>query len=611
MNNKECIILSRVSTESQDYSPQKADLIKYAKSFGYTKFHYISTKESGFKAIDGKEGFKEVTDYISFHPDCKAVFVTEISRLARRQSIIQSIKDWFINNKIQLYVKDIAFQLFKGEGENLIKDNSADIVFAVFSSIAESEMEAKKQRFSRARRNLQAKGLSHTGKVLFGYAKELDDISRKKKLVIVPELQKQIVDIMTTYVNGIEGRSIGIRDLTLYAIEKGYHNYLHSKRNVNKLLKEEAYTGEKITHNRYKNTAYWVYGQKDKEKYIYTQNTIRYPILIDKSLFEQVQTKLKNNNTNVDRERQHISILSRLIKCDCCGGYLSGTYRKRGGYAAYTYRCTRRNTIHNCENANKCYSMQILDAVMWDFIKAFGQEMLHAMRQNNPKINIKVVEKEISNLEEHKCELQERRVVAGNIYRRNRKRKNALEEYNDEMSSIDNEERILQKRIKEKERLIQQIKNTEKWNYEIKQVCKLYEEDKLQIRNIIKQFVKEITIVFSDIKYTILNIKSLQYHEIDDNNNFANGGLVEYYAFIDKRNNHGVRYAFIMATSKVYFEYDKFVLSTKKFTLDEISNMFKDDYWLRDVLLSMGEEIPFRMIIQTDKLEKLDVYQND
>lgn len=42
--HKECIILSRVSTQTQDYSPQETDLKEYARTFGYTDFYCISTK---------------------------------------------------------------------------------------------------------------------------------------------------------------------------------------------------------------------------------------------------------------------------------------------------------------------------------------------------------------------------------------------------------------------------------------------------------------------------------------------------------------------------------------------------------------------------------------
>lgn len=553
-------------------------------------------------------------DYVKEHPTCKAVFVTEISRLARRQAIIQTIKDWFIKNKIQLYIKDIAFQLFKDDGNgNLTQDMSADIVFAVFASMTESEMKVKKQRFARAKKDLQARGLSHTGKVLFGYAKEQEENTKRKKLVIVPELQQQIIDVMTTYVNGINGRSIGIKELTLYAIEKGYHEYFHSRRNVNKLLKEEGYTGEKVTNNKHKNAEYWEYGETDKEKYIVTQNLIRYPILLDKSLFEQVQAKLRNSNTNVDREREHITILSRLIKCNCCGNYLSGSYRIREGRAAHTYRCTRRNTVHNCNNANKSYSMPILDAVVWEFLKTFGQDLLVALRNTKPSGNIEDLKKEISNLEQRMRELDRRRTVAANIYKRNFKRPTALQDYDTEMSSIDNEERAIQKRINEKESLIKQIDISRNRNNEIEQAIELYEKDKLQIRTVIREFVKEITVVYSDIKYIILDIKSLLYYVVNASNELGDSVEGEYYAIIDKHDNHRVRFAFSRLTNDFYFDTDKFVVSGKEVALDEYATIFKDPIKYDEMMKSKGVSLSAAhcSIVETENLVKLDVYHND
>lgn len=610
---KECIILTRVSTQTQDFSPQETDLKKYASNFGYTDFHVISTKESGYKVIDGKEGFSEVMDYVKTHPNCKSVFVTEISRLARRQTIIQAIKDWFIINKIQLYIKDIAFQLFKDDGNgNLIKDVSADIVFAVFASLTESEMEMKKQRFARARKDLQAKGFSHTGKVLFGYEKQFDEITKKKKLVIVPELQRQIIDVMKTYVNGIDGRSIGIKDLTLYAIEKGYHEYLHSKRNMNKLLHEEAYLGKKVTNNKYKNPAYWVYGEKDKEKYITTQNAIQYPpILHDNSLFDQVQAKLKESNTNVNREREHITILSKIIRCNSCERYLGGSYRVRNGYAAHTYRCLQRNTIHNCSNANKGYSMPILDSVVWEFLKFCGKDLLFAIRSTKPNGNIEDLKNEIKNLELQKQDLETRRKVAGNIYKRNRNRPNADKDYFAEIDAIEKDERKILQRITEKDSIINQIEIARDRNNEIEQAVEKYEKDKAQIRNIVREFVKEVMVVYSDIKYMVVNIKSLLYYVADTSNELGNGG--EYYAIIDKHDNHRIRYAFSKKTQNFTFDKDVFVISGKKVTLDEYATIFVGIAQYHEMLTSKGVawSEDFISIVESDYLKKLDVYQND
>ncbi len=613
-SKKECIILSRVSTQQQDYSPQEEDLKAYARNFGYNDFHCISTKESGYKVIDGKEGFKEVMDYVKDHTNCKAVFVTEISRLARRQAIIQTIKDWFLSNKIQLYIKDIAFQLFKVDGNgNLTKDVSADIVFAVFASLTESEMETKKLRFARARKKLQAEGYSHTGKVLFGYAKQMDEATKRNKLVVVPELQKQIVDVMETYVNGINGRQIGIKDLTLYAIGKGYHQYFHSRRNVNKLLKEEGYIGEKITNNKHKNSAYWVYGETDKEKYIVTQNKIKYPILLDRSLFNQVQEKLHNSNTNVDREREHITILSKLIRCTCCGKYLVADYRNRGRYTSYTYRCSGRNTVRNCKNANKSYSMPILDTVIWEFLKVFGEDILVATRNTKPTANIEELKTEIENLEKQKTELDEKRIVAGNIYRRNRKRSTALDDYDKEMNSIDNDERVIQRRINEKESLIKQIEIARDRNAEIDHTLEQYQHDKTQISKIVHEFVKEITVLYNDIKYMVVDIKSLLYFVVNSSNELDEEIAGEFYAIIDKHDNHRIRYAFNSKTDIFYFDKDKFIFSGKELSLDEYAIIFKDSKQYYNLLKSKGIDCQggIMSVVEEEYMKKLDVYQDD
>ena len=41
-----------------------------------------------------------------------------------------------------------------------------------------------------------------------------------------------------------------IKKITLECIKRGFPKYTHSKRNINKLLKEEGYVGEKTTNNK-------------------------------------------------------------------------------------------------------------------------------------------------------------------------------------------------------------------------------------------------------------------------------------------------------------------------------------------------------------------------
>ncbi|MFK1872698.1 recombinase family protein [Bacteroides fragilis] len=138
-----CIVLTRVSTNQQDYTAQVDDLTNWANSLGFTNIKVISTKESGFKTFDLKEGFKQVVDFISCNKEYKTILVTELSRLSRRQTVLFQIKQYLVDNKIQLFVKDISFSLFDANG---MSNFATDIIFNTFASMTEHEMNTKKSK---------------------------------------------------------------------------------------------------------------------------------------------------------------------------------------------------------------------------------------------------------------------------------------------------------------------------------------------------------------------------------------------------------------------------------------------------------------------------------
>jgi hypothetical protein len=71
---------------------------------------------------------------------------------------------------------------------------------------------------------------------------------------VVNDEQATIVrTIFNWYINGLNNvKNPSIKAISLECIKLGYHKYTHSKRNVNKLLKEAAYTGFKTTNNKKK-----------------------------------------------------------------------------------------------------------------------------------------------------------------------------------------------------------------------------------------------------------------------------------------------------------------------------------------------------------------------
>lgn len=387
---KKCIILTRVSTSQQDYQFQLDALYKYAKDLGLDKpLIDISTKESGFRSMESKDGFKRVIEFLSEN-DCRIVLCTELSRLAREKIILEQIKEWFVNNKIQLYIKDQNFKLFNDNGE---VDMSTDIIFSVYASMAQSEMREKKKRMARGLNTLLASGYAVVGPTAFGYTKQktTEKVHGKYRSVLVKN-DKQAEQIKTIFewaLHGINGdkTKCSARAIMLECVARGFDPYLTSISNVKKCLTNEGYTGSKTTHNRRKNPAYWDYGHKDEPRYIEsTSHTIKYPPIISKELFDAVQkrmnseyTHLEEVKTNVfaDKSRTHVSILSKMFVCPVCGRFLVGSYRLRDDRLTSYYRCGQHH-----ENRNT-FAMPLFDTAIWSFCKSNWDTYLDFLKKSS------------------------------------------------------------------------------------------------------------------------------------------------------------------------------------------------------------------------------------
>ncbi|MDD6741585.1 MAG: recombinase family protein, partial [Prevotella copri] len=112
-----CILLVRVSTESQSYDEQQKELYELADRYGYKESDIVSVaeKESGIKLDEeeraGLNKMKELIETGEF--DC--VFAWEISRIARRKKILVSILEYLVGLKIQLVLKEPHIELLKGD----------------------------------------------------------------------------------------------------------------------------------------------------------------------------------------------------------------------------------------------------------------------------------------------------------------------------------------------------------------------------------------------------------------------------------------------------------------------------------------------------------------
>lgn len=396
MMEKFAILLVRVSTLTQNYEPQIDDLKKFAQLKGYNKLHIIETKETGLADLDKKVGTNQLFDFIKSNPEYRVVFATEISRLGRRQSVLHQIKEWFIKNQVQFYAKDTGYSLLDENGKISM---AGEMMFSLYGLFAENEIQQKKDRFSRSKRSLMEMGLSISGKTLFGYER-IQSENGKNTLKIHEENSEIIRIIYNWYLNGISvfEKNVSIKRISLECIKKGYPKYTHSKRNLNKLLKEKGYTGFKVTNNKRRNKNFNEESDKKEEQYFVSKNSIKYPIIIDSDTFEKVQLKLKENNSKVDKSTIHTTLLSKIIKCDKCAGHFNADYRFLSGRNVSSYRCSSRSKVIPCGNKYSI-SMSMIDNSIWSLIRTDISALSNAISHVNPDEQLESLKSEKNQLE--------------------------------------------------------------------------------------------------------------------------------------------------------------------------------------------------------------------
>lgn len=596
------LLLSRISTPEQYYegfSPQQNDLKLWAKEIGYTELVSIDTIESGFLDFDSKKGWNTIIKFLEEHKDYRTVIATEINRIARDEAVLMEVKKYFMDNKIQLIIKDLKFWLLNPDGS---KSFSADLLFNIYTSMAHFEMLEKKDRLQRALRDYRREGYSIGGKELFGYDR-IPDASKRNKLTykINEEEKWQIEQVYKWYAYGING------DLTITSLKRirleciqdsRFDNYFHSQRNINKCLKEEAYIGKKETHNKKKNPEYWNYGDKTAPKYVDANSYVCvYPQLIEKELFYKVQERLSkknphnrvvSNNAYVDISHKHITLLSKIIVCPICGKFLTGDYRIKDGFNKHTYRCaTSRRNINDC-SYRKAPSMLSIDSAIWSFLRTKVKEINAKKNAQYAAINQEEVHNRIINLEKELQLIDNDYDDAEYIYNQNKKRNraNAREKYQSKLNEIDKRKADIEKEIYKNKHLLDELKErdtAEQREKELEKNILKISNTKEEIYKYIHLLIKTVKPLLANNRYTVLEVITFDNtDEVLDYGKEDSLGLPVikgekhdnmYFICLDKRDNNRVKARLIshnQAFWSVEGEYFYVAGGEKHYTIDEI-----------------------------------------
>lgn len=529
---KDAILIARVSTDAQvlteGASPQIEDLREYATKLGYDpeRFKVINSIESGFLVSDKKVGWNLVVDFIEANPTYHTIIASEMSRLSRVEEILHYIKNYLAEHKVQLIIKDIDFSLLNNYGEI---GEGKGLIFALYASLANSEMRQKKERFQRALKDYRMRGYSIGGKELFGYDRICDGGLKDKKRYIINDEEAQLVyKIFCWYAYGINNdlSATSAATIALRCRAEGYDKHLHSKRNILKMLNDSAYIGHKTTQNKKRNPEYWNYKNADAPKYINCNSyECIYPRIIEDGLFAMVQERLAAESTHKetvkgisrDKSSKHVSVLAKIVKCKYCGNSFQPDYRVRNGKPNFTYRdggARAKKGLRICEHSSTL-SMRMLDSAVWSFVKDMVFDITSKQEQKRTTENKENLEAQIRNLEEGYTELDKKLRAISITFEtklvRTKDPQKEIDEYNDKVKQIDNEREQIDKAIEARRRHLLFLESAGSDNLKdvIESNFTIIENNKSEMSKYIHLLIKEIVPLCNMKNYNILRITAL------------------------------------------------------------------------------------------------------
>lgn len=411
MNNTKCILLSRVSTHSQDLKQQTDELITAAHKDGYTDDNIIiiEDKESAIKlSEEERNGLNEMKRHIETDCLINSVYVYEVSRIARKEKILFSIRDYLIERSVQLVMLNPYLKLLD---ENYEMTQSSQIMFAMFGAFSESEMQIKKQRLMRGKRSRAEMGYYIGGPVLFGYA-----VDKNKKLVIDDQKANIVRKMFNLYINGESISSIATELGSTGELDKPYWRLVYT--NIYKILRRPEYYG----------------GHGD------TINT-KYPAIISEELFNKVQLRL-NDRSHPHSKLKYIYFAHKLLRCredrHCFSPVVSIGCYKYGGKVYVKNENKELRVITWNININ------LIDSILWHYAKKY--------RKSHSVSDIKKMRKDL----EEKILVLERKIAKG---------EKDIKDYEAKINKVN--ERIIMGKMKDKQgdKMIQDfedgINNTE------------------------------------------------------------------------------------------------------------------------------------------------------
>ena len=402
--------LIRCSTKHQDLSRQTRDLTRLANSMGYE--YDLENLVYGEKITGKDDVTKKNRDSIdrllkaAKEQLFDLVLVAEVSRMSRDTVSGRYYVRTLINMGIPVYFKDIDTWTFEPNTkptESQLRDKE-QVIGSAFDA-AWKYLKSMKTQIASARRNQLDNGAISVGKPFFGYKWHGGkDKSTKTKWVIDELAAEVVVATFNEYLK--EGATLKSTALAITAMYGERFGRKFSIGTIEHILTYDSY------HTGIKKITLTDPDREEKEVF-----DVDVPTIISTELYEAAKAKRATNRVKAEPyPKQTTYILSKLLKCPCCGYTMTprakgsdrtadgrganGSYRIINGKKAMSWIC-----MSGINNATSCGSrMSIanekLEPIIWELVK---RELINFANLNNEdrEQKVKELEETVANLSDN------------------------------------------------------------------------------------------------------------------------------------------------------------------------------------------------------------------
>lgn len=359
----------RASSVQQEIESQRVEMENFCIEKGFTEIEWISVK--GASARQANDEYLLMLENIKttiMEKQIKFVAFWSLDRLGRKETYLMAMKDWFVANKVQVFVKNPSLTLLNQNWELNAGDSIAWSTFASIVAYESDELMKKMQRTKKL--NAKKNKFNGGADVKVGYVKDSEGY------VVVDEEDagyKLVQLIFNEYATGNYSTVSLTNELKSRGITKPNGKPL-ADAYIKKILTDVSYIGEK--------------GKEVKTDRLYTP-------IISKELFNKVsEIRKKNKKGEITKQTKHTFFAVKLLKCPECGANMVANDNAYRCYKAFSkgreFECSHTKTVR----------IQILDSILWRIAEMEHMEYLIELKNTN----IQDIDEKISILEQKKSE---------------------------------------------------------------------------------------------------------------------------------------------------------------------------------------------------------------